>query len=114
MDNEKLIGLCIRALQDAPPIPKTRLQWRKADIAIGKAGIETQERKGAESVVLDESDVELPDLLTDMQDRTQLTRRSIHRILTGSLRLDDFNSSMVSTTRRPRRDSPTNWRRIPR
>jgi type III restriction enzyme len=89
-DNEKLIELCTRALQDAQPIPKTRLQWRKADIAIGRGGIETQERTGAESVVLDESDVELPDVLTDMQDRTQLTRRSIHRILVGSLRLDDF------------------------
>ena len=66
------------------------LQWRKADIAIGRGGIVAQARTGAESVVLDESDVELPDVLTDMQDRTQLTRRSIHRILTGSLRLDDF------------------------
>jgi type III restriction enzyme len=41
-------------------------------------------------VVLDEADVELPDLLTDLQDRTQLTRRSIQRILTGSGRLNDF------------------------
>ena len=41
-------------------------------------------------MVLDEADIELPDLLTDLQDRTQLTRRTIHRILTGSLRLDDF------------------------
>jgi type III restriction enzyme len=35
-------------------------------------------------------DIELPDLLTDLQDRTQLTRRSIGRILSGSRRLDDF------------------------
>jgi len=41
-------------------------------------------------VVLDEADIELPDVLTDLQDRTQLTRRSIHRILLGSERLDDF------------------------
>ncbi|MBM4387757.1 MAG: restriction endonuclease subunit R, partial [Deltaproteobacteria bacterium] len=41
-------------------------------------------------VVLDETDIELPDLLTDLQDRTQLTRRSIHQILTDSERLDDF------------------------
>jgi type III restriction enzyme len=32
----------------------------------------------------------LPDLLTDLQDRTQLTRRSIQRILSESGRLDDF------------------------
>ena len=89
-DNEKLIESCIRAVQEAPPIPKTRLQWRKADIAIGKAGVEATEREGAATVVLDEADIELPDLLTDLQDRTQLTRRSIQRILSGSRRLDDF------------------------
>ncbi len=89
-DNEKLVKSCIRALQDAPSIAKTRLQWRKADIAIGKAGVEATEREGAATVVLDETDIELPDLLTDLQDRTQLTRRTIHRILAGSGRLDDF------------------------
>ncbi len=89
-DNEKLIESCIRAVQEAPAIPKTRLQWRKADIAIGKAGVEATEREGAATVVLDESDIELPDLLTDLQDRTQLTRRSIQRILSASRRLDDF------------------------
>jgi type III restriction enzyme len=89
-DNEKLVESCVTALREAPPIPKTRLQWRKADIAIGKAGVEATERGGAATVVLDEPDIELPDLLTDLQDRTQLTRRTIHRILTGSGRLDDF------------------------
>jgi type III restriction enzyme len=89
-DNEKLVEGCVKALRDAPPIPKTRLQWRKADIAIGKAGVEATEREGAATVVLDEADIELPDLLTDLQDRTQLTRRSIHRILTDSGRIDDF------------------------
>ncbi|HME32547.1 MAG TPA: hypothetical protein VKG65_07335 [Terriglobales bacterium] len=40
--------------------------------------------------VIEETDIELPDLLTDLQDKTQLTRRSIVRILTSSGRLDDF------------------------
>jgi type III restriction enzyme len=89
-DNEKLIERCTHALRDAPPIAKTRLQWRKAEIAIGKAGVEATERDGAATVVLDEGDIELPDVLSDLQDRTQLTRRTIQRILTGSGRLDDF------------------------
>jgi type III restriction enzyme len=89
-DNEKLIESCIHAIKDGPPIAKTRLQWRKADIAIGKAGVEATEREGAATVVLDETDIELPDLLTDLQDRTQLTRRTIYRVLVGSSRLDDF------------------------
>lgn len=89
-DNEKLVDDCIAALQKAPPIAKARLQWRKADIAIGKAGVAATEKAGATMVVLDEADIELPDLLTDLQNRTQLTRRTIVRILTGSGRLDDF------------------------
>lgn len=60
------------------------------DIAIGKAGVAATEKAGAATVVLDEADIELPDLLTDLQDRTQLTRRTIVRVLTGSGRLDDF------------------------
>ena len=89
-DNEKLIGTCIDALRKAPPVAKTKLQWRKADIAIGKAGVEATEREGAATVTLEEDDIELPDLLTDLQDRTQLTRRTIHRVLRDCDRLDDF------------------------
>ncbi|MGV8893840.1 MAG: type III restriction-modification system endonuclease [Burkholderiaceae bacterium] len=89
-DNEKLVTDSIAALQKAPAIVKARLHWRKADIAIGKAGVEATEKAGAATVVLDETDIELPDLLTDLQDRTQMTRRTITRILTASGRLDDF------------------------
>ena len=89
-DNSKLVTDCIAGLQKAPAIAKARLQWRKADIAIGKAGVETTEKTGAATIVLDESDIELPDLVTDLQDRTQLTRRTITSILIDSGRLDDF------------------------
>lgn len=89
-DNAKLVRDCIAALQKAPVIAKARLQWRKADISIGKAGVAATEIAGAATVVLDEADIELPDLLTVLQDRTQLTRRTIVSILTGSGRLGDF------------------------
>jgi len=89
-DNETLIRSCAKALRDAPAIPRPRLQWRKADLAIGRAGVAAEEKDGASLVVLAESDIELPDVLTDLQDRTRLTRRSIQRILAESDRLDDF------------------------
>src|SRR6185312_3053429 len=44
----------------------------------------------ADLVTLNEGNIDLPDLLTDMQDRTQLTRKTITRILIGSERLGDF------------------------
>ena len=89
-DNEKLIEACTEALLKCPPITKTRVQFRKADIGIGKAGVEAHETAAAAPIIIDENDIELPDLLTDLQDKTQLTRRSIARILTKSSRLDDF------------------------
>ena len=89
-DNDALLATCVAKVREAPPIPKTRLQWRKADLAIGKAGVEAVEKAGAATVNLDESNVELPDLLTVLQDRTQLTRRSLCHILTESGRLADF------------------------
>ena len=89
-DNDDLLKRCAEALWKAPAIPKTRLQWRKADVAIGQAGVAVTETAGAATVVLDDADIELPDVLTELQDRTQLTRRSIQRILSGSRRLNDF------------------------
>jgi len=89
-DNEKLIEECINALKGASAIAKTRLQWRKADLAIGDTGVEATEKSGAQTIVIDENDIELPDILTVLQDKTQLTRRSIYHILIESGRLNDF------------------------
>ena len=89
-DNEKLIEKCIDALNDMPPVAKTRLQWRKAGIEIAKSGVGAIEKAGADTVTLNETDIELPDLLTELQDRTQLTRKTIARILTESTRLNEF------------------------
>ncbi|MCC6681909.1 MAG: DEAD/DEAH box helicase family protein [Phycisphaeraceae bacterium] len=89
-DNEKLIQECTKALEQCPPIIKSRVQIRKADLAIGRGGIIAEETDQSAPVTLEEMDIELPDLLTDLQDKTQLTRRSLVRILTDSGRLDDF------------------------
>ena len=89
-DAEALVTTCAEKLCDAPLVPRTRLQWNKAGLVIGKGGVEATEKEGAQTVALDAADVELPDVLTQLQDRTQLTRRSIARILTESGRLGDF------------------------
>jgi type III restriction enzyme len=89
-DNEKLIEDCARAISDGPPIAKTRAQFRKANIAIGKGGVEAKETAVSGFTTIRETDVELPDILTDLQDKTQLTRKSIVQILKDSRRLNDF------------------------
>ncbi len=89
-DNEKLVTECAKAIRECPPITKTRVQIRKADLAIGRGGVSSEETAAAAPITIEETDIELPDLLTDLQDKTQLTRRSLVRILTDSGRLDDF------------------------
>ncbi len=89
-DNEALLEQSATALRNAPTIPRTRLQWHTAGLAIGQSGVEATEIAESGPVVLEETDIELPDLLTELQDRTQLTRRSIYSILVRSQRLDDF------------------------
>ncbi len=89
-DNNKLVAECTKAIWECPPITKTRVQIRKADLAIGRGGVFSEETAAAAPITIEEADIELPDLLTDLQDKTQITRRSLVRILTDSGRLDDF------------------------
>lgn len=89
-DNDKLIEKCVDALNSMPPVAKTRLQWKKAGMSITKAGVDASVLAISEPVALYESDIELPDLLTELQDRTQLTRKTIAHILTESTRLNEF------------------------
>ncbi|BCA95214.1 type III restriction endonuclease subunit R [Legionella antarctica] len=89
-DNLKLIHDCAEAIQSCPPITKTRAQFRKADIAIGKGGVTADETSASGFTTIHENDIELPDIITDLQDKTQLTRKSIVQILRDSRRLQDF------------------------
>ena len=64
-DNEALLAACIEAIK-APnfAITKTRLQWRKADLAIGRSGVDVKGTATSTPATLDEGDIELPDILT--------------------------------------------------
>ena len=55
-----------------------------------KGGVGVQETSASGYTAIHENDIELPDILTDLQDKTQLTRKSIVEILRESLRLQDF------------------------
>ncbi len=89
-DNDKLLADCAQAIHNAPAVSRARLQVRKADIVISKGGVNATETAVATTTSLDERDLELPDLLSVLQDNTQLTRRSLVQILLDSKRLDDF------------------------
>ncbi|MEC9290883.1 MAG: DEAD/DEAH box helicase family protein [Pseudomonadota bacterium] len=89
-NNEKLIADAAEAIEKCPPITKTRAQFRKAGIEIGKGGVRADETSVSGFTTIHENDIELPDIITDLQDKTQLTRHSIVKILTASRRIQDF------------------------
>ena len=92
-DYKTLIQDCAEALYAAPIIPRARLQWRTAGIDLRESGVETMLREETQPFTLANEAIELPDLLTELQNRTQLTRRSIQSILSNSDRLDDFRNN---------------------
>ena len=89
-DNNKLIIDAAKTIQDALPITKTRARFRKAGLEIGKGGVNIERGKESRFVTINENDIDLPDILTDLQDKTQLTRDSIVKILQKCRRLQDF------------------------
>lgn len=91
-DNSKLLANCTKVLADAPPVSKTRAQIRKADLAISRSGVEASPTSSEAPIVLEEH-FDLPDLLTELEEETQLTRRSLARIVLDSGRLEDFKDN---------------------
>ena len=88
-DNAQLLDTCVKALQEAPKVTPTRARFRKADLSIGRGGVAAESTTDSVYETLHEK-IPLPDLLTELQDRTQLTRRSLVDVLQRSGRLDDF------------------------
>ena len=91
-DNAALLGACADALAGAPVIPKPRLRWEQGALSVGRGGVQGRVRESAATYLVDRN-VDLPDLLTELESRTGLTRRSIHAIVTDSGRLEDFEDN---------------------
>jgi type III restriction enzyme len=92
-DADKLVQDCIKALNKMPAITRARAITRVADIAIGRDGVTGTLTATGPDEALNERVTELPDLLTELQNRTQLTRKSLVQLLTAddNERLDDFS-----------------------
>jgi type III restriction enzyme len=90
-DADKLISDCATRITNELKIAQSRLRTVKASLELLQSGVSSRVNAQEFGAVVKESEVDLPDILTELQDRTQLTRRSIARILTDSGRLDDFH-----------------------
>ena len=92
-DSEQLIQKCIESIQTMPRIEKIRILSRKGKVEIDcVTGVQAQtvSESVEDYVSLHHT---LPDVITELQNRTNLTRKTIVRILTGCKRLEDFKNN---------------------
>ncbi|MDO4246389.1 MAG: DEAD/DEAH box helicase family protein [Deinococcus sp.] len=90
VDTEQLITACAEAVREMPLVPRTRVQTAVAEVQVNRGGVQVGKVTTHAPTTLQENDLELPDLLGSLQDRTELTRRTLSAILRQSERLDDF------------------------
>jgi len=92
LDSERLLQACSDALAGAPSSAATQPHWRKASLALGRDGVALQAAEEGPDAAAEEQAPQpaLPDLLTALQQRTRLTRRTLLRLLLEGGRLDAF------------------------
>lgn len=88
LDREDLINRSVASIQQAPQIDPIRIQVNRTGLEITRGGPKGTEL-GSRSTVLTDS-YPLPDIISQLQDATSLTRKTIIDILIGSGRIGDF------------------------
>ncbi|WP_313545435.1 restriction endonuclease [Leifsonia aquatica] len=85
---DELIDSAIRAIREAPKLDALRIQVTRAGVKVLRGGAKGEEL-GTRSADLQGS-YDLPDIITELQEATSLTRKTIVDILIGSERLGEF------------------------
>ncbi len=88
ISRESLIDSIVRSIQSGPSVPPLRVEITKAGIKVVRGGAKGEEL-GSRSAVLQGS-YDLPDIVSELQNATSLTRWSIVDILVRSERLAEF------------------------
>ncbi|WP_350258506.1 DEAD/DEAH box helicase family protein [Scrofimicrobium sp. R131] len=88
VERNELIENVIRAIREAPKIEALRIQVTRAGVKVLRGGAKGEELSSRSAELRGSYD--LPDIITELQEATSLTRRTIVDILVGSERLGEF------------------------
>ncbi|PKV75887.1 type III restriction-modification system endonuclease [Pontibacter ramchanderi] len=91
-DPEKLVQKCIEAMQNQLIVGKGKFIYKKALTEISKGGAHASETHESTSLI-DQQVQTLPDIVSYLQNETNLTRKSIVEILVNSGKLDAFKNN---------------------
>jgi type III restriction enzyme len=89
-DSQKLIDACIREINNRLVVSRGRLIYTTNILAIDKGGISAKTEGDVSYSTIDSEASMLPDIVTYLQNETNLTRKSIVEILKGCLNLHFF------------------------
>nr|WP_312855039.1 DEAD/DEAH box helicase family protein [Agromyces agglutinans] len=106
---DQLIENAVRAIREAPQIDALRIQVTRAGVKVLRGGAKGEEL-GTRSADLKGS-YDLPDIITELQEATSLTRKTIVDILIGSGRLGEFIGNPNDFIAMTKRASRASWRR---
>lgn len=87
-DSEKLISECVKSIQEDLKVGSSKIEVVKAATKIAEEGVSAKEKD--RTLVAIREKVDLPDILTYLQNETNLTRKTIANILVKSGRLESF------------------------
>jgi type III restriction enzyme len=82
-DSDKLIQACIKAINDRLIVTKGKLTYTTALLSIDKSGVDIKQDSEVSYGTIDQHVSMLPDIVTYLQNETNLTRKSIVKILQG-------------------------------
>lgn len=89
MAREKLIANVISAIRSAPAIAPLRIEIKQAKVVVQRGGAQGNETRSPRISELKDS-YDLPDIISELQQVTSLTRKTLVDILVGSGRLGEF------------------------
>lgn len=91
-DPDALIDKCAKEIEKNLIVGRTRFNYDKAKVATERSGLELKDET-SQTHVYDIRDYQLPDIVSFLQNETNLTRRSIVAILQKCNRLNDFKNN---------------------
>ena len=92
-DTEELVEKCVNTLHENLNVKSPKLIYTKSGVTIKAAGVIPDENGYITTAYSEEDEIALPDIVTYLQNETDLTRRTIVRILTESDTLNQFKKN---------------------
>ena len=88
LDRENVIAEAISKIRDEQPIQPLRVQVTRAGVKLARGGTKTAETATRSAALA--GTYELPDIISELQEATSLTRKTLVDVLAGSGKLSEF------------------------